>query len=309
MIAVRGRLLLFLALLGCDEATDAVAADSDPGDARVDAGAPVVAAVEVQRSQAVFVLDFSGSMGSEFGHGTRIEATREAVLPLLEAPAPIDFGLVLFSSDVIASVPIAADNGEAITRLLLETGAGGTTNYSAAFGAALRLIEAAPARATQVWFATDGYSTAGDGNGEREAAALWDAGAVILTLNIGAQGAYRSLLQSLSGTPESRGDPSYTFDANDADTFAAVLAEARDAALDHTCHVTLDDGAMPGPSFTLAADGLETPLELVEEDALSNTPGPAVALLDAGPPARYVINWLACRPTLEDGAQILVRWP
>jgi len=85
----------------------------------------------------VVVLDSSGSMGDLMGAMTKIEAAKMAVAELVEAsPENVDFGLVVFESQVKQAVPITGNR----TRILEELSrveAGGGTGYGPALSTAL----------------------------------------------------------------------------------------------------------------------------------------------------------------------------
>ncbi len=85
----------------------------------------------------VIVLDSSGSMGDSMGTATKIEAAKKAVVKLLEAaPENVDFGLVVFESQVKQVVPITG-NRTKIFDELNRVAAGGGTGYGPALSTAL----------------------------------------------------------------------------------------------------------------------------------------------------------------------------
>ncbi len=85
----------------------------------------------------VIVLDSSGSMGDSMGAATKIEAAKKAVLKLLEiAPENVDFGLVVFESQVKQAVPIAGNRSRILDELDRVT-VGGGTGYGPALSTAL----------------------------------------------------------------------------------------------------------------------------------------------------------------------------
>lgn len=263
--------------------------------------------VRVERQQLVLVLDASGSMLAPLEGEPRWDRLRVAFDPLLHRAGPIDLGAVVFSSSVRGTVPIAADAGVQIADLLAATMPEGGTDYAAPLSAALGLVQAAPTVQPLVLFVTDGEPNPGAGDGIAEANALWDAGAVILAADI-SRSSFGALI-AVAGTPESRGDRDFYFTVDSADRLAEFAAQVEAALLDLACRITLAEPAPEGVGFVLVEGEVETPLALVPNGDQSLQPGPAAALVDAGPPARYLINWAACRPVQEAGAHIVMRWP
>ena len=69
------------------------------------------ARVEVHPAGLVLVLDYSGSMSLPFDEMSRLESVKSAVIDLVGQGLPIDYGAVLFSTDVIDTVSIGPDAG------------------------------------------------------------------------------------------------------------------------------------------------------------------------------------------------------
>lgn len=192
---------------------DAAPADAAPADAALaDAALLDAAPVEV-RCRLVWVLDYSGSMEHPLGGSTRIELLRAAVASALGQPLPIDHGLVIFSSEVQATVAPGRDAPEAI-RAVLGLPADGNTNYSAAIAAAAELLGELESSSDVALFASDGAPTAG-GDPYPAADALRAGGVTVFTLNIGGGGAQSDLLKDMSGTAERPGDEAFSFEARD----------------------------------------------------------------------------------------------
>ena len=215
---------------------------------------------ERRRYKLVLVLDYSGSMGAGFGGGgSRLDVLKRAVNGLLDRDFEIDYGMVMFSSDVIDTVSIGP-NAPADIRREIRRGADGSTNYNAAINATRGLFNAVDDFGENVLFISDGAPTAG-GDPYPNADRLRDSGVTFFTLNIGGGAAQADLLKDMSGSRERPGDEDYYFEARNEqqlmDTFAAIIANL-------LCSVGPLSGAIDRPellrAFLRDPAGVETPM-------------------------------------------------
>ncbi|MDY0060403.1 MAG: vWA domain-containing protein [Myxococcota bacterium] len=142
---------------------DVLAADGAEGDA---AGADAVeadAACDASEIELVLVLDYSGSMDVTFvEETTRIQALRAAVEELLDLGLPIQYGLVIFSSGVLATVAVSLDSGEAI-REAITRGTDNMTCTACGLDTAGDLLRATSPGGRHVLLVSDGLPNNGGG--------------------------------------------------------------------------------------------------------------------------------------------------
>lgn len=186
--------------------------------------------VDQRFPKLVLVLDYSGSMEQNFGNGSRIQAQRRAVVDLLDMRLRVEYGLVMFSSDVIRTVAIDRDERQQDIRNAIRRDPGGSTNYSAPIRSATNLLTAQENTGYFILFMTDGYPNAGGGPaGGIEAADRARAQDVtVFTLNVGGIDAARDLLIRMAGPPGHPNARNHAFEANNAEelrrTFRRIVS-------------------------------------------------------------------------------------
>lgn len=185
---------------------------------------------EENLAQFVLVLDFSGSMGENFGGQARYQVLQQVVTNLLNRNLPIEYGLVNYSGDVLDTVAIGPNNIPQIIETVNRRGPSGMTNYQAAVDRATQLLRATGSERLNMLFISDGVPTAG-GDSVAAANRARDAGILIFTLNI--SNGDPNILIDMSGRnepPEDYGSERFYFSANNPGeleaTFDAIIAEA-----------------------------------------------------------------------------------
>lgn len=275
---------------------------------------------EERRPKFVLVLDYSGSMGARFGGGNRTAALKDAVATLMGRGYRIDYGAVIFDNEIMATVPIAQNNERAVLAQVNRFGPSGGTCYHG-LATALGMLRNTPNTGYYVLFATDGAPNNGCSDGRGEAVQLWNNDVTIFTLNIGAGGAQRDLLHWLSGPPNRRHNPGYSFEAGNP----AQLRETFDRIMGRIpCRAYPDFAQMPDPSRVFV--GVEqrnreimTPTMLpwddyhqIEERRPDHFDATPYATVNLNPPRnerRYVlVNHTGCAPVIEEDAQLLLRY-
>jgi uncharacterized protein YegL len=185
-------------------------ADAAPPDGPPDA-APPDAFVPPGPASLVLVLDWSGSMAVPWGERTRLEAVRDGVTALLDAGVPLTLGLVVFDSEVIATVPLGGPR-EAFEGAVARE-AGGATNFEAPLQAAADLLATRPDLRPNLLFVSDGEPNEGPAPSIQLADRLRADGVTIYTLSIADAGL--ATLRRLAG------DDRRFFVAPGPDEFAA----------------------------------------------------------------------------------------
>jgi hypothetical protein len=210
------RLVAGLALAGCvqahdlprEDADDATPPDAHVGDAAPDAppdglagdaassggafdaseaadaaaASPPDAFVPRGPASLVLVLDWSGSMAVPWGERTRLDAVRDGVTALLDAGVPLTLGLVVFDSEVIATVPLGGPR-EAFEGAVARE-AGGATHFVAPLQAAAGLLATRPDLRPNLLFVSDGDPNEGPAPSIQLADRLRAGGVTIYTLSI-----------------------------------------------------------------------------------------------------------------------------
>ena len=182
--------------------------------------------------QFVLVLDFSGSMQLDFGGQRRYQVLQQVVTNMLNRDYPIEYGLVNYSSDVLAAIAVGPDNVAQIINRVNSQGPDGMTNYQAAMDRATQLLRATNSERMNMLFISDGEPTAG-GDPVDAADRARNAGVQIITLNIGGGAAQADLLKDMGGRiepPEDYAHPRFYFSAANPqalqDAFDAIVADA-----------------------------------------------------------------------------------
>lgn len=182
--------------------------------------------------QFVLVLDFSGSMQLDFGGQRRYQVLQQVVTNMLNRDYPIEYGLVNYSSDVLDTIAVGADNTAQIISRVNNRGPSGMTNYQAAVDRATQLLRNTGSERMNMLFISDGEPTAG-GDPVDAADRARDAGVQIITLNIGGGAAQADLLKDMGGRnepPEDYAHPRFYFSASNPqalqDAFDAIVADA-----------------------------------------------------------------------------------
>ncbi len=179
------------------------------------------------------VLDYSGSMNQIMpgsGGQSAIRVLRDSVRGLLDAALRVEYGAVLYSSNVLDAIPVAPGSENRI-KSSLGRGANGMTCTSCGLNRARQLLLAAQNTGRYVVLVSDGAPNNGGGESGARAAArdLWGSDVTIFTLHIdwsgGSDTRLRNFMISVSGTPSSRGDTGYYYRATDASTLRRTFEE------------------------------------------------------------------------------------
>ena len=178
----------------------------------------------------VLVLDYSGSMIADLnggnGHPSSIEVLKSSINALLDLHLPIKWGVVIFSSQVMKTVPLDAGTeptrgyDEQIRQVVNATQLGNMTNTSAALDRARAIHDAVPGNERRhVLLVSDGRPTAGGNEGgARDAATrLWGDLVDIWTLHVQNSNPQNTaeienlekLMRSISGAADAHPDGSY----------------------------------------------------------------------------------------------------
>jgi len=183
----------------------------------------------------VMVLDYSGSMNSNFsgGGGRLIDVLEDSVANLLGEDLMIDYGAVFYSNNVFRTVGIGASAPSQIIHWMNVYGAGGMTATACAMNSARNILTATDNTGYHMLVVSDGApNNCGGFSGGRNAAnAAWNRDITIFTLEIRRSGSGSALAQfmtDIAGSPSSRGDPNYHFVATSAsdliNTFRDIVA-------------------------------------------------------------------------------------
>jgi Flp pilus assembly protein TadG len=202
----------------------------------------------------MLVLDYSGSMlnhlGGKSSQPESITKLRQAVNALLATPASFKYGLVIFATGVLASLPPALGSNQAIKKLVNSDPHGCPdngnclTNSAAALQKARELLQQSgdSDEAKYVLFVSDGYPTlpTGDETKDENAAFakaqdLWADDVAILTLHIinvndtDVQTRLMKFMQRISGYPENPSDVNEYFNADNDQRFTEIFGNLGDA--------------------------------------------------------------------------------
>ena len=202
----------------------------------------------------MLVLDYSGSMTSHLGGRSSqpesITKLRQSINALLASPASFKYGLVIFASDVLDSLPPALGQNDTIKKKVngsphgCPEGGNCLTNSAAALQKARDILKASSDtdEAKYVLFVSDGYPTlpTGDETDDENAAyakaqGLWADDVAILTLHIinvndhDLQVRLMKFMQRISGFPENPSDPGKYFNADSDASFTQFFGDLGDA--------------------------------------------------------------------------------
>lgn len=275
---------------------------------------------EERRPKFVLVLDYSGSMRSRFGNGTRTDALKSSVNALLGRGYRIDYGAVIFDNSILATVPIAQNNERAVGAQVNRFGPTGGTCYHG-LATALGMLRQQPNSGYYVLFVTDGEPNEGCSDGSAESVQLWNNDVTIFSLFIGDNDRALNRLRNLSGAPNRRHNPAYAMNAANPQQ----LRQAFDRIMGRIpCRAYPDFSQMADPSRVYVGVELNqreimTPAMLswdayhaFEEnnpDAFDRNPYATVNLNPPNNDPRYVlVNHTGCLPVIEQGAQLLLRY-
>lgn len=263
----------------------------------------------------VLVLDYSGSMNQimDGGGGKKaIDVLEDNVRTLLDLGLDIEYGAVLFETDIRTSVGIGPGAPGLIKARMAANGADGWTCTSCGLNRANNLLSAVEDTGRYVLLVSDGDPNEGGGKaGARTAAAgLWGIGATIFTLHIdwtgGTNTGLRDFLISVSGTPGGHPDAGYYYRATDAGTLASTFSSIVSSIV---CSV----GPMaPAPSdpasmrvFLRTPAGIERAIPAVADLA-------AAAGIEAyrwdGPTATVRLTETACDAVMDASNEVVVRF-
>lgn len=202
----------------------------------------------------MLVLDYSGSMVAPLGGNSSqpksIDKLRQSINALLATPASFKYGLVIFASDVLDSLPPALGSNDAIKKKVntsphgCPNGGDCLTNSAAALQKARDILKASSDtdEAKYVLFVSDGYPTlpTGDETKDENAAfakaqGLWADDVAILTLHIinvndhDQQLRLMKFMQRISGFPENPSDPGKYFNADSDASFSQFFGDLGDS--------------------------------------------------------------------------------
>ncbi len=170
----------------------------------------------------VLVLDYSGSMGGE-----KIRALRSAVTGLLDAQLRVEYGLVMFNSDVIRTIGVDFDNRQEDIRNAIRRNEGGGTNFVSPMRAAIDLLTREENTGYYILFISDGQPNEGRQPGIDQSDRARARDITVFTLAIGGD-ADGATLQRMAGPPGAPGDRRYYYPARDANdlqrTFREIVA-------------------------------------------------------------------------------------
>lgn len=257
----------------------------------------------------VMVLDYSGSMGVDFGGRSRLSALVRAVNGMLDLGLRIEYGVVMFSSNVLDRVNVGPGNENRIRNVISSRGPGGSTNYQAGLDAARDMLVRADNTGYYVLFISDGAPTAG-GDPLNAADRVRASDITIFTMNIGGGRQQADLLKDMGGTmdPAEYGNPDYYFSAVNEremlDTFQAIVANI-------LCAVgpLQGDDLRPEDVHALLRDAAGQEIPLVRAPNLA-APGVRNTLAYNFDPAERKVRLTeaACDRVIDDGADIIVRY-
>ncbi len=199
---------------------------------------------EVQRlfPKLVLVLDYSGSMRANFGSTTRLKELQKAVNALLDMELRVEYGAVLFSTDVLQTVAIDYDDRQQDIRNAISRSYANMTNYPVALRHATNLLLDTEDTGWYILFVTDGLPEWYRSSNHRDycgpecggpisldlADEIRAAGITIFTLFIGSDSQAEQLLRDMSGSSSRPGDPECAFVARNAEqlheTFRRIVS-------------------------------------------------------------------------------------
>lgn len=199
----------------------------------------------------VLVLDYSGSMGANFGGGsTRNQALEESVVHILAlnlqlpGDARVRWGLVTYSTDVMDTVAIGVGNEGAIGNVMDSRGPGGSTRTYKALQRARQLVAGQPQDHRYVVLVSDGLPNGGDPVPESDRLRM-NENTNVYSLEIRSAGAAAmDVMKRMAGPaddPNGR-NPDYVYTARNEDTLHEALLDIWASIY---CTVKLED---PKPS-------------------------------------------------------------
>jgi Mg-chelatase subunit ChlD len=230
--------------------------------------------VDPKRAKVVFVLDYSGSMDGtfEFERSQRlIDVLESNMANLLGLGLPVEIGAVLFSDDVLATVPVALDSAAQIISAMGRYDADGFTNTPEALARAADILRASPDTGRYIIFVSDGQP-APDTNSRmatsQEIASLARNDNIrIYTLEIrtGFNQILDQFMTAIAGGPTNPGDENDHYVAQGADdlrnTFGTILSSI-------VCTVGPLEPPPSRPNqlrVYLASGGIERPVPAIPE--------------------------------------------
>ncbi len=276
--------------------------------------------VELRLPKLVLVLDYSGSMRADFSRTTRIKSLRKAVHSLLDLDLRAEYGAVLFSTDVKATVAISPDSSDEIGRVVDRNQHGGLTNYGAAISSATSMLTQTEDTGWYILFVTDGLPEDNDGyghgcpaeqRGRSAATAAKNNGIGIFSLFIGADEYAINLLKDMSGTRSQSGNDGYVFsvtsDSELQNRFRAIIASILctigPLTPEPPPNTTTDDIYV----YLNTADGQEIKMESLLQSQLSGA-ADRYAFSYAADENKVRLTQSACDEVLEHGAHLSVRY-
>lgn len=268
---------------------------------------------EQNLSQFVLVLDFSGSMQADFGGRPRYQVLQQTVTNLLNQDDPIEYGLVNYSASVLDAVAPGPNTRAQIIDVVNRRGPDGLTNYQASVDRATQLLRATGSDRLNMLFISDGAPTTG-GDALDAARRAWDAGILIVTLNIGGGNAQANLLRDMSGTPDDQGNAEYAFSATNPEALRQAFEAFRALALCTVgpVPVEIEDGETLEEIRAKVTAVLKTNRD--EELAMTKTAvlvGEGIEdslAYDFKPEERMVVvTPEVCRRIMEEDARVVVR--
>jgi len=263
----------------------------------------------------VLVLDYSGSMGAPFvGGGQKLAVLEDSVSALLARGLMVDYGGVLYSSNVFKTVGVGPSAPGQIQAAMDTYGAGGATNTGAAINAARNILTPLENTGYYVLVVSDGAPCCGGGavSATRAAATnAWNNDVTMFTLEIRdspPNPTLAALMTDIAGTPSSRGNSDYHFVAESA---ADLVDKFEDIIANIVCTVGPLDPVPGDPASLkvyLASGGAERAVVPVPPgEALSDYRGEERYVYD-GADQKVRLTETACNAVIDDGDEIVVRF-
>ena len=262
--------------------------------------------VERPRPQVMFLLDYSGSMGGE-----RVIQLRNAVSTFVNANYELDYGIVIYDSNVRTQIGInsGANHNQSVLSMINNQAPAGSTNFGDPLLVGINALEARVQNEVFIVLISDGNPNAGPNaltivenqirSVDPQSCLTHEGEKCITVYTLGVDNANVGLLQNLSGNaitnPNDRDD--FTFIANAAGTQGAFSAIVEDIL----CRVGPIDPA-PGPDEQNTINVLvdENPLEIGVDFVYDGSTN-SIKLFDEAP------NF-ACTSVLDQGGSVTVRY-
>lgn len=274
--------------------------------------------VERHYPKLVMVLDYSGSMRANFeGRRSRLDVLKNSINNLLDLQLRVEYGAVLFSTDVVDTVAIDQDDRQQdIRNTVGRYNPLNLTNYPAGLRYAMNLLLQTNDTGWYILFVTDGqpewnscpYNSSCAVNQSLEIANTIRAnGITIYTLFIGENRAAEDLLIRMGGSESDPGNPDYAFAARNAGQLEEAFRRIISTIL---CTIGPLEPAPPAGSTTndvhvyLDDHGQEIELQPVASFEYANS----YAYQYNAAENKISLSEAACDQVIDNGATIQVRY-